>query len=257
MKDFWLKYKTTVIVVLVAIAALTAAYLAGGSEAKGAADAAAVSVSASAQPSGAPLSPEASAPAVTSEAPSAEPSAKAQAAPGTDSAVSGRASSNASAPAAESAQSQSAAASSAAPSPADTQMTCTLSVSCSALLNNMALLDKAKWNLVPKEGVIYAAKDVRFSAGESVFNVLQREMKKAGIQMEFKNTPLYSSAYIEGIDNLYEFDAGNLSGWVYAVNGVFPNYGCSRYPLKDGDTIRWLYTCDLGKDVGGNNSAGS
>ena len=67
-----------------------------------------------------------------------------------------------------------------------------------------------------------------------MFNVLQREMRKAGIHMEFEDTPMYNSAYIEGINNLYEFDCGELSGWMYKVNGWFPNYGCSRYQLKGG-----------------------
>ncbi len=138
----------------------------------------------------------------------------------------------------------------------DKTETCTLSVSCETILDNMNLLDKDKWELVPKDGVIYAAKIVTFYEGESVFNVLQREMKKAGIQMEFNNTPIYNSVYIEGMNNLYEFDVGELSGWVYEINGWFPNYGCSRYQLQDGDVIQWLYTCDLGKDVGGSNVEG-
>lgn len=129
--------------------------------------------------------------------------------------------------------------------------TCTLSVSCKTILDNMALLDEDKWELVPKDGVIFAAATVSFYEGESVFNVLRREMKKAGIQMEFKNTPVYNSAYIEGINNLYEFDVGELSGWMYKVNGWFPNYGCSRYQLHQSDAVEWVYTCDLGKDVGG------
>ena len=68
--------------------------------------------------------------------------------------------------------------------------------------------------------------------------------------MEFSNTPIYNSAYIEGIGNLYERDVGDLSGWMYSVNGWFPNYGCGRYALKDGDVVEWVYTCDLGADVG-------
>lgn len=135
--------------------------------------------------------------------------------------------------------------------------TCTLSVRCDMILNNMDLLSKDKWDLVPKDGVIFAAATVTFYEGESVFNVLQREMKKAKIQMEFKNTPMYNSAYIEGINNLYEFDAGDLSGWMYKVNGWFPNYGCSRYQLHQGDLVEWVYTCNLGKDVGGYYSVGS
>lgn len=139
----------------------------------------------------------------------------------------------------------------------DKAETCTLSVRCDTILNNMDLLSRDKWELVPKDGVIFATATVTFYKGENVFNVLQREMKKAKIQMEFKNTPMYNSAYIEGIDNLYEFDAGDLSGWMYKVNGWFPNYGCSRYQLKDGDVVEWIYTCDLGKDVGGYYSVGS
>ena len=138
-----------------------------------------------------------------------------------------------------------------------TLLTCTLSVRCDTILENMELLDEEKWELVPEDGVIFPATAVSFYEGESVFNVLQREMKKAGIQMEFVNTPMYNSAYIEGINNLYEFDVGELSGWMYKVDGWFPNYGCSRYQLQDGDVIEWVYTCDLGRDVGGYYAVGS
>lgn len=129
-------------------------------------------------------------------------------------------------------------------------MTCTLSVSCSTILDNMENLDTEKIELVPDDGVILAETVVTFYDGESVFDVLQREMKNNKIHFEFVNTPIYNSAYIEGIHNLYEFDCGELSGWMYKVNGWFPNYGCSRYKIQDGDVIEWVYTCDLGRDVG-------
>ncbi|MGM9613784.1 MAG: DUF4430 domain-containing protein [Butyricicoccus sp.] len=137
----------------------------------------------------------------------------------------------------------------------DTALTCTLSVRCDTILNNIGWLDPEKVELVPEDGVIFPMTQVTFYEGESVFNVLQREMKKAKIHMEFENTPIYNSAYIEGIHNLYEFDCGELSGWMYKVNGWFPNYGCSRYQLKDGDVVEWVYTCDLGVDVGGYYAA--
>ncbi|MBR2490127.1 MAG: DUF4430 domain-containing protein [Ruminiclostridium sp.] len=134
----------------------------------------------------------------------------------------------------------------------DTAYTCTLTVRCDTILDNMAWLDPAKTELVPADGVILPETTVTFYEGESVFNILQREMKKAGIHLEFENTPIYNSAYIEGIANLYEFDCGELSGWTYRVNGWAPNYGCSRYQLQPGDTVEWLYTCKLGLDVGAN-----
>ena len=104
--------------------------------------------------------------------------------------------------------------------------------------------------LVPADGVIFPATEVTFSDGESVYDVLQRVCKANKIHMESSFTPVYNSAYIEGIHNLYEFDVGKLSGWMYAVNGWYPNYGCSRYQVKDGDVVEWRYTCDLGYDLG-------
>ena len=56
-------------------------------------------------------------------------------------------------------------------------------------------------------------------------------------------------AYVSGIGNLYEFDFGGLSGWVYSVNGRMPSVSCGEYVLSDGDKIEWMYTCDLGNDV--------
>ena len=132
----------------------------------------------------------------------------------------------------------------------DEEFHCTISISCAMILNNMDKCDKDKRELVPEDGWLLEPTEVVFYGGESVFNVLQRTCRQKKIHMEFSNTPIYNSAYIEGIGNLYERDVGELSGWMYSVNGWFPNYGCARYALKDGDVIEWVYTCDLGADVG-------
>lgn len=126
---------------------------------------------------------------------------------------------------------------------------CTITIKCGTILNNMEFLEEAKHPLIPQDGIILAEREVTFSEGESVFDVLLRETRNNGIHMEFVKSPIYDSAYIEGIHNLYEFDCGELSGWMYSVNGWFPNYGCSKYVLNDGDRIEWVYTCALGKDV--------
>ena len=136
------------------------------------------------------------------------------------------------------------------------ELHCTISIDCASILDNMDKCDKNKRELVPEDGWILEPTEVVFYQGESVFHVLKRTCKQMGIHMEFENTPIYNSAYIEGIHNLYEFDVGDLSGWMYSVNGWYPNYGCSRYALKDGDIVEWRYTCDLGFDVGGGYSIG-
>ena len=135
-------------------------------------------------------------------------------------------------------------------------LTCTFSIECSTILNNLDQLDTAKLEMVPSGGVILAKTTVTFYEGESVYDVLQRLCKEKVIHMESSWTPIYNSAYVEGIHNLYEFDCGARSGWMYKVNGWYPNYGSSRYQLKDGDVVEWRYTCDLGNDVGGAYAVG-
>ncbi len=134
--------------------------------------------------------------------------------------------------------------------------TCIFSIECATILNNLDQLDPDKLEMVPSGGVILSATTVTFYEGESVFDVLQRVCKEKGIHMEASWTPIYNSAYVEGIYNLYEFDCGALSGWMYKVNGWYPNYGCSRYQLKDGDAVQWRFTCDLGNDIGGGYAVG-
>ena len=129
--------------------------------------------------------------------------------------------------------------------------TCNITILCDTILNNMDNLTAGKEAYVPSNGVILDTSTVEFTEGETVFDVLKRVCEYTGIQLEYSWTPMYDSYYIEGINNLYEFDCGNESGWMYKVNGWFPNYGCSKYMLEDGDTIVWCYTCNgLGADVG-------
>jgi len=132
---------------------------------------------------------------------------------------------------------------------------CTLSVSCANIWdsNYYGLLNKEKEAYQPKDGWIFKEQSVTYYPGESVFDVLERNMKDNNIQLEFSTTPIYNSNYIEGINNLYEFDCGELSGWMYCVNGWYPNYGISRYGVKEGDVIQINYTCDLGRDLASDN----
>ncbi|WZL79671.1 DUF4430 domain-containing protein [Eubacteriales bacterium mix99] len=131
-----------------------------------------------------------------------------------------------------------------------TAHTCTISIDCLTISANSGKLNSSKKGFVPKNGWILSSKTVEYTPGETVYDVLYRVCRERGIQTEASYTPAYSSYYVEGIHQLYEFDVGDLSGWMYSVNGWFPNYGCSKYEVSDGDTIAWRYTCDLGRDVG-------
>lgn len=130
---------------------------------------------------------------------------------------------------------------------------CTISISCETLLDNPDLLDAEKAELVPEDGMLLPAAEVTFLEGESAFALLQRICKEEQIHLEFVESAPYG-AYIQGIGNLYAGDAGDLSGWLYQVNGEMPNYAASEHQLQAGDAISWVYTCDGGNDVSGKDA---
>lgn len=99
-----------------------------------------------------------------------------------------------------------------------------------------------------EDGKILSAYRVYFDGGATVFDALKSACKGNKIQLEYDGSG--SSVYIKGIDYLYEFNCGDLSGWQYSVNGEFPSEGCNSCKISDGDEISWLYTCDLGEDIG-------
>lgn len=133
--------------------------------------------------------------------------------------------------------------------------TVTITIQCHTAVQNWDNLERHAQDerIVPKSGIILDVTSVNIKSGDSVYDVLLAVTKNSAtkkIHMESSVTPLYNSVYIEGINNLYQFDCGSLSGWMYSVNGWYPDYGCSRYKLQDGDAIEWNYTCDLGRDLG-------
>ena len=135
----------------------------------------------------------------------------------------------------------------------DGKLTCTLEIRCDVLLNHLDQMTKEKAVLVPEDGTLLAATEVEFTGGESVFDVFRRVLREEKLHFEYVDASAYDSVYIEGIGNLYEYDCGPQSGWMYSVNGVFPGLGCSAYTLADGDVIVFRYTCDLGADLGVEN----
>lgn len=97
---------------------------------------------------------------------------------------------------------------------------------------------------IPENGIILDVTEVDIGEDDTVYDVLVRVTAQNKLHLETDG-----SAYVKGINNIYEFDHGELSGWVYHVNGESPSVGCGEYSLEDGDKIEWLYTCEAGGDV--------
>ncbi len=106
---------------------------------------------------------------------------------------------------------------------------------------------------VPEDGCILEATTYAFAPDETVYDILVRAVKDNKLHMEKKKTGSGPrDYYICGIANIYEYDWGELSGWMYYVNGESPSVGCGEYRVKDGDRIEWLYTREIGRDLKGS-----
>jgi cytoskeletal protein RodZ len=93
----------------------------------------------------------------------------------------------------------------------------------------------------PKDqGTIVAATKVSFNDGDTIFNIILATAKKHGIVIDSRGSG--ATAYIEGIDNIYEFDYGPKSGWVFEQNGVSLTKSIGVTKIKDGDRIECIYT---------------
>ena len=139
---------------------------------------------------------------------------------------------------------------SSAPAPDTPQaLTCTLTIRCDNILAHLDQLDPSRREFVPEDGVIYAARQVTFQEGETVYDLLKREAAQAGIQLTHDGSAYLQTIYITSIHNLRAKDCGETGGWMYQVNGSTPGMSCSAYRLADGDFVSWAYTVVPG-DVG-------
>ncbi|SFH82676.1 Prenyltransferase and squalene oxidase repeat-containing protein [Tindallia magadiensis] len=100
------------------------------------------------------------------------------------------------------------------------------------------------------KGYVLRPVEVELKEGDSAWDVLKREMDRRSIAYRYSFSDQYNSVYVESIAGDGEFDHGEFSGWMYNVNGWYPNYGASRYELRHGDRMQWRYTTNLGEDLG-------
>ncbi len=122
----------------------------------------------------------------------------------------------------------------------------TISVDCKVLLNNPEVVPNNLKDYLPDGGYIVKPTKVHLNKGDTAFSVIMRTAKEKGVQLEYSG---HDQVYIEGINYFYEFSCGELSGWVYGVNGVRSKVSCSDQTLKNGDVINFSYTLNLGNDV--------
>ncbi|MBE7123513.1 DUF4430 domain-containing protein, partial [Bacillus cereus] len=82
---------------------------------------------------------------------------------------------------------------------------------------------------------LLGAKKVNVQEGDTVYSVL----KSTGLDVDAMGSK--GDVYVKGIENLYEKDVNDNSGWKYRVNGAFPNRSAGVVTVKPGDTVEWVY----------------
>ncbi len=125
----------------------------------------------------------------------------------------------------------------------------TLSADCREFLKTEKAQKYIEDGVIPSDGIILEESQYSLHEGDSAFTVLKSALNENNVLFDYTNVSEHS-VYVKGISNVYEYDGGDLSGWMYSVNGVFPTAACSEYILENGDEVRWMYTCDLGRDIG-------
>jgi hypothetical protein len=133
---------------------------------------------------------------------------------------------------------------------ASNTISCTVFVSCSNISNNIDKIDSSKRGLVPGDGVLLPKTTVQLAPGSTAFDALLAATRQRGVHMEYTGSAAAKTVYVEGIGNIYQFDCGSLSGWLYSVNGSYQGVGMSTNSLSNGDAVEVRYTLDLGADLG-------
>ncbi len=103
-----------------------------------------------------------------------------------------------------------------------------------------------KKDFIPENGLILERSTITVGKGMTALDQLAIAARTYKIQLDLK------SDYVAGIGYIYEKDFGDVSGWMYRVNGEYASVNAVNYVLNDGDFVEWLYTVDLGNDIGNN-----
>ena len=117
----------------------------------------------------------------------------------------------------------------------------TLSIRCDTIVG------KSDADYIPSDGIVLSEAEYEIEEGDTVYDILLEAVSKNQIHLETSGSD--KSVYVKGIHHIYEFAFGDLSGWMYFVNGKEPSLSCGEYELSAGDQIEWRYTCELGKDL--------
>ncbi len=120
-------------------------------------------------------------------------------------------------------------------------VSCTVTVECKSILNHMDDLKEGHEEFVPSDGYIINDYTYNGKPGDTAYDALKDACNSKNIKLTSEKTAY--GIYISGINNLDEFDCGKQSGWMYKVNGKYPNTTCGNVTISENDSIIFEYVC--------------
>lgn len=108
-------------------------------------------------------------------------------------------------------------------------------------------LGKTENAYLPQDGVMLPETKLDIRKDDTVYDLLLRATRENRLSLDASGAP--GMMYVSGIQYLYEQDCGDLSGWMYLINGESLSVSCDQYLLQDGDRVQWVYSCEMGKDL--------
>ena len=103
--------------------------------------------------------------------------------------------------------------------------TVTISINCDEVSDDGKILEVAKYQI---------------ESGDTVYDILLEATKDNKIHLDTGGEN--DTVYVKGLNNIYEFDFGEASGWKYSVNGKEPSESSGQYKLSPDDNIVWFYS---------------
>ena len=81
--------------------------------------------------------------------------------------------------------------------------------------------------------------DVELAEGSTVYDAL------VATDADVNASDSDYGMYVQGINGLAGGDFGDMSGWMFEVNGEMAEVGCSQLEVADGDVITWIYVTEF------------
>lgn len=124
---------------------------------------------------------------------------------------------------------------------------CYVTIDCHNALS-AASLSPDKKELQPEDGIILNKAAVPVTEGMTAMDAFEKACKDAKLQFEYGT--FSSMKYVDGVNNLYSKDCGDLSGWFFFYNGESPSVGMENLKVEKDAQILIIYSCDMGADAG-------